>query len=950
VTGIRASLEKSLDVKKIDTANVEVITAEDVGKMPDKNLADSLQRLAGVAVRTDYDEAEKVSLRGTNPDMSLILFNGHTVSGGDWYISDQLSSSRSTSLSLMPSSVLNQAKVYKTSQANIVDGGLAGTINVTTRKPLDNRKRGFSGVANLGGVQAALPDKTSQQINASIDWVNEAGTLGFITQAFTEKRFLRRDSASRFAYGTSSGWGEINTTTMRGITDASLAGTGLKAADLNGVRLPGSMSSEFVEGVRDRKGGMFVAQFKPKAGIDMSLTAFSSEMGSNNYGRLTSSAIYSMLLGFNQPTGATTGTEFTSSGGQRVYARILNPVIIDTVSEYGFPLKVLKSATIAFDNGVTPQYVGNSEGFYRDGASATSAFVDFDMSWRLTDQLRVKTLISTTKGVGTTNRDQGATFARYGRGISYNLNGIEAAPDWNYIGSGSNVPGLNADGSGYRFISFGAGNNKTIDKESNATVDVFYNLDKSIFTTLEAGARLAKHDRELRRRTPLRRSATLPNAPTDGVQSFPGNFGNGLGGNFDNTGFYYSPDVLRSFIESQYRETSREFERRVAGEIDLKENQTSAYFMQSFEAGKWTGNFGVRFVETQSLAQLTTPVRAGLCQRIEPGKPVVDCVAVPSAIVTASDGIVVYDPTAVWNPNAGLIYYKTPTDRKFRDTLPSLNVRGELARNLIARFGASKTIGRQNYNIWGSAFGTPSCTTAGCTVTGPNPDLKPLYAKNFDFSLMWYFNRRSVIGMNLFKSDIDGYAKTGSFASGETIDLVDPADNTIKAFNIVSSTQQKAKIKGLEIIYEQPIAYGFGFTANLSRAKTRVEDGRPMLGASDKAANLGLYFENDALSTRLVYNYRDKYVMSTTAPAPTANSQLNSTILGVVQPAAPTIQAPVSSLAFSVNYNFTKDLRMTFDATNLTNPVRAQYRYSEDEPQKVDVSGRQYFLSLRYKF
>ena len=154
VTGIRASLAKSLNVKKNSSANVEVITAEDVGKMPDKNLADSLQRLAGVAVRTDYDEAEKVSMRGTNPDMSLILFNGHTVSGGDWYVADQGSSSRSTSLSLMPSSVLNQAIVYKTSQANIADGGLAGTINVTTRKPLSQKEK-FSGVVSVGAAYAA---------------------------------------------------------------------------------------------------------------------------------------------------------------------------------------------------------------------------------------------------------------------------------------------------------------------------------------------------------------------------------------------------------------------------------------------------------------------------------------------------------------------------------------------------------------------------------------------------------------------------------------------------------------------------------------------------------------------------------------------------------------------------------------------------------------------------
>jgi iron complex outermembrane recepter protein len=111
VTGIRATLEKSLNDKRNASANVDVITALEVGKMPDKNLADSLQRVPGVAVRTDYDEAEKVSMRGANPDMSLILFNGHTVSGGDWFVADQASSSRSTSLSLMPSSVLNSATV-----------------------------------------------------------------------------------------------------------------------------------------------------------------------------------------------------------------------------------------------------------------------------------------------------------------------------------------------------------------------------------------------------------------------------------------------------------------------------------------------------------------------------------------------------------------------------------------------------------------------------------------------------------------------------------------------------------------------------------------------------------------------------------------------------------------------------------------------------------------------
>jgi iron complex outermembrane receptor protein len=82
-----------------------------------------------------------------------------------------------------------------------------------------------------------------------------------IVQGFAEKRFVRRDSSSRLAYGTSAGWDALNTTTMKGITDESLAGSGYKASDLNGVRMPGSMATEFVEGVRDRKGGLISAQF-----------------------------------------------------------------------------------------------------------------------------------------------------------------------------------------------------------------------------------------------------------------------------------------------------------------------------------------------------------------------------------------------------------------------------------------------------------------------------------------------------------------------------------------------------------------------------------------------------------------------------------------------------------------------------------------------------------------
>ncbi|MDL2357993.1 MAG: TonB-dependent receptor [Pseudomonadota bacterium] len=950
VSGIRASLAKSLSVKKNATANVEVITAEDVGKMPDKNLADSLQRLPGVAVRTDYDEAEKVSMRGTNPDMSLILFNGHTVSGGDWYVADQGSSSRSTSLSLMPSSVLNQALVYKTSQANIADGGMAGTINVTTRKPLSQKER-LSGVISGGMVYADLPGKTSPDLNASVNWKNEDNTLGIIVQGFAEKRYSRRDSVSRFAYGASSGWDVINTATMKGVTDASLAGTGLKAADLNGVRLPGSMSSEFVEGMRDRKGGMFSLQFRPNQDFDITATGFYSSMDANNHGRLTSGAIYSMLLGKNEPTGGVTASSpNTSSNGQQVFASIRNPVIVNETSIYGFPLKVLKSADIVFPAGTTPQYVGNSEGFYRDGANATSSFLDLDGKYRVSNDLTVKGLFSVTRGVGTTALDQGLTFARYGTGISYSLNGLNDAPDSHYIGAGSNKPGLEADGSGYKLVGRGASGIKTTDRESSLALDAEYKLGMGVFQSLEAGVRHADHKRYSTRFAPTFALPLTASTPAGTTLAYPDDFGKGLGGsNWDNTGFTYTPEAVKAHIAANLKPTTPEFERRVAAEIDLRERQSAFYLMQNLEGQNWSGNLGLRYVRTQVNANLVTPVPSGACPKIEPGKPVTPCAAYPGAINTAGDGSSYLDGVP-FNSLGGTVYYKTPTERTFNNLLPSLNLRYEIRQDMIGRFGASRTIGRQNYNVLGAAFGVPGCNANGCSVTGPNPDLHPMTSNNIDMAWAWYFAPRSLVSVDLFHSKIDGYVKTGANPQGSTVDLVDPKDNIVKTFFINTSSQQGARISGIEVAYEQPIGAGFGFQSNVSRAKTKVDDGRPMVGASEWAANLGGYFENDVMSARLVYNYRGKYVNSSTAPAPTANSQGQSVINGVAMPTAPTIAAGISTLAFSFGYNLTNSLKLTFDATNLLNQARAQYRYSEEEQQKLDSSGRQYYVNLKYKF
>src|SRR3954466_12409580 len=96
VTGIRGSLEKSIETKRNADAVVEVITSEDIGKMPDKNIADAVQRVPGVTISSQaggsggFDENDRVSMRGTNPSLTQTLVNGHSIASGDWFVLDQV--------------------------------------------------------------------------------------------------------------------------------------------------------------------------------------------------------------------------------------------------------------------------------------------------------------------------------------------------------------------------------------------------------------------------------------------------------------------------------------------------------------------------------------------------------------------------------------------------------------------------------------------------------------------------------------------------------------------------------------------------------------------------------------------------------------------------------------------------------------------------------------------
>ena len=172
VTGIRGSIEKALDVKRDAKSHVEVVTAEDIGKLPAKNVADTLRELPGVNISSSsaseggFDEADRVSMRGTSPGLTQTLVNGHNIGTGDWFVLSQVQTvGRSVSYSLLPSEIVDQVVVHKGSEAKLVEGGSAGSVDIITRRPLQYADN-FTATGSLGAVYSDLAGKTDPQVSA----------------------------------------------------------------------------------------------------------------------------------------------------------------------------------------------------------------------------------------------------------------------------------------------------------------------------------------------------------------------------------------------------------------------------------------------------------------------------------------------------------------------------------------------------------------------------------------------------------------------------------------------------------------------------------------------------------------------------------------------------------------------------------------------------------------
>src|SRR3984957_1624188 len=571
VTGIRKSLDVSLDVKRSSTELTEVVTAEDIGKMPDKNVADSLARLPGVTTSAaganegGFDENDRVSMRGTNPSLTQTLINGHGVAAGDWFVLDQVQTvGRSVSYTLLPSEIVSKVVVEKSSSASLVEGGVAGSVDIITRKPLDFSKP-FTLQASAGAVYSDLPSKTDGQYSALGNFKNDAGNFGVMVQLFSETRDLRRDGVEILGYDTI----------------AKLSPIALAHPDLSQVQYPTEIGAAFFTQRRERNGGLADVEFKPTDDLTVDLSAFSSRLIASNYNR-------NYLLW---------STHFVNSGqGQ--------------APDPGYVVQE-NTLTKANFTAVPGTFYGVYDQISRPDETATANFVNLDTNWNASSALSFLGQVGYSWGDGKTpNQDVSETQPGLGSGAGYQLNGLGSAPNFNLGNTNNTTPTTGGVPVTYGWI-FGAADIDVRDTEKWAKIDSDYKIDNGAWKDLKFGVRYEAHDRTSPTgvaQGPLAPGEDPANYP-QGFQNYPSNF-NTFGGNIPTDIWYWTPAQLAAYNSPpnvNRDPITREYYQYL---FAVYEKDAAAFVQADFKGDNWAANVGVHYVNTKEDAISYTQVDA----------------------------------------------------------------------------------------------------------------------------------------------------------------------------------------------------------------------------------------------------------------------------------------------------------------------------------------------------
>ena len=276
VTGIRGSLERAMDTKRDASGVVDAISAEDIGKFPDTNLAESLQRISGVSINRVNGEGSEVTVRGFGGGFNLVTLNGRqmpsanvgTITGNPL---DQGASgtSRSFDFSNLASEGVRGLQVYKTGRSSVATGGIGATINVQTIRPLDSA--GTQASIGVKAVDDTSGDDVTPEVSGLYSWTNDDSTFG--VSVFGS--FQERDSGSRHSSVEEFGlrtWDSSNPDNLANLGIVSDATIVNAPNDGQLVYRPTNLGLGVNADERERTNGLLTVQFAPNDEMTLLLT------------------------------------------------------------------------------------------------------------------------------------------------------------------------------------------------------------------------------------------------------------------------------------------------------------------------------------------------------------------------------------------------------------------------------------------------------------------------------------------------------------------------------------------------------------------------------------------------------------------------------------------------------------------------------------------------------
>jgi len=894
VTGIRGSQRQAIDIKKEAVNSVDAIASEDLGKMPDQNVAESLQRLPGVTIDRVRGIGNGVTVRGLGPQFNTVTLNGRVLATDG--------PGREFNFDVLPPELIAGAEVYKSPQANLNGSSIGATVNIHTLRPLE-QKVGLQAGGSLRGNIDELGGHTTPSGALYGTWKSDSGRLGVSVVLSYDDKNERTDDffVGASSYPRSFDDGYYGTATNNG-------GTLCVGSVTAGVCTPRIASNvtlfRNVDMYHNLINQVEILQ-RRRSGLDTTVQFdASSEL------RLTLDA----LVSYDDEHLHNSGIAPDFSGGTLVN-QVVSGGTDTTEMVAGQPRTVHVGGTAvaeSFTNGTVDAIVENNP------ARSLTELFGVNGTWTH-DALTVSLDVDTSRA---RYRDPDGLFttARM-KGVDYTYDRRTGSPIASFTVSDPNYSPVATDVN-HRFAHF-------MNSEGQNFDDTLY--ESRLDARWNGGSVVVYGGLGYSDRTKVITGFTEPNPcaycgsdvllpPSLFTPTNDNIFGGRGGGNATNWVDYDTNALFNEMLTlnttanpALHSGSLLPIVQDPAASSSVHEKVGTAYLMNEFK-----GHLGTLplTVNTGFRVEITSFTSAGAGQTVLSAHP----------NGTGQNVIVL----------SGL----TPLHfgGHYTDVLPSLNARLNLTDTLVLRAAASRVVSRPTLTDLSPAQSITS-NPGNERITRGNPDLLPFRASQFEFGLESYFNPDSIAAATLFYKSIDSF-----ITRGVSTLLVDQVN-----FIVDQPVNGKgASVEGLELSYRtvfdslpspfDGIGTQVSYTytdSNANYFNTAKPDAAhySLEGLSKNSFTFVGFYEKGPLQARVSYTWRDHYL------------ETPQTQTGV-----PQFTARYQQLDAGVQYSLDKHIILTAEAVNLTDSREFTYANVVQDTQSYRDVGRRYTVGIRGRY